>query len=108
MDSSEWGNWSVVVDCIDVAITGDSLGQRKNNQTHPYCCPFIEETFKCLLNFWKYNNTLIPAFNRKLHLPSANTKMSKRTHIEYSDMSRRSEFLPYLTKQHPRGTQREK
>ena len=48
---------------------------------------------KCLLYLWKYKNSLIPAFNRKLHLPTAATKTHRRTQIEYSDMTIRSNFL---------------
>ena len=49
--------------------------------------------YKCLLYLWKYKNSLIPAFNRKLHLPTAATKTHKRRQIEYSDMTIRSNFL---------------
>ena len=35
--------------------------------------------YKCLLYLWKKKNSLIPAFNRKLHLPTAKTKIHKRT-----------------------------
>ena len=49
--------------------------------------------YKCLLYLWKYKKSLIPAFNRKLHLPTAATKTPKRTQIEYSDMTIRSNFL---------------
>ena len=49
--------------------------------------------YKCLLYLWKYKNSLIPAFNRKLHIPTAATKTHKRTQIEYSDMIIRSNFL---------------
>ena len=49
--------------------------------------------YKCLLYLWKYKNSLFPAFNRKLHLPTAATKTHKRTQIEYSDMTIRSIFL---------------
>ena len=49
--------------------------------------------YKCLLYVWKYKNSLIPAFNRKVHLPTANTKIHKRTQIEYSYMTLSSEYL---------------
>ena len=44
--------------------------------------------YKCLLYLWKYKKSLIPAFNRKLHLPTAKTKIHKRLNTQI-----RSNFL---------------